>query len=167
MNSARRPGTPLNFDHLKEGLELLRQNPLISQVNGELKPGGAPGESILDAQVKDTQPFRVGVDLNNSRPPSVGSEILNLHFADLNLTGNNDPLHLDYGILQSTRNQGIRASGWDNEDGSYSIAVTPWDTALQIHGSKSNTAIVEAPFNTLNITSRLEEYGYAIRQPSV
>lgn len=158
-------GDPLNFDRLKEGLELLRQNSLISQVNGELKPGGAPGESILDAQVKDNQPFRAGLDFKNSRPPSVGSEILNAHFADLNLTGNNDPLHLDYGIVESTRNQDFKASGWDNEDGSYSFAIPPWDTALQVHGSKSNTAIVEAPFDTLSITSRLEEYGYAIRQP--
>jgi hemolysin activation/secretion protein len=162
----RAAGNPMNFNKLKEGLELLRQNPLISQVNGELKPGGAPGESVLDTQVKDTQPFRIGLDFNNSRPPSVGSEILNAHFADLNLLGLNDPLHLDYGILEGTRNsQGFRASGWDNEDGSYSIGITPWDTAFQIHGSKSNTAIVEAPFNTLNITSRLEEYGYALRQP--
>jgi hemolysin activation/secretion protein len=158
-------GTPLNFDKLKQGLQLLRQNPLISQVNGELKPGGVAGESILDTQIKDTQPFRLGLDFNNSRPPSVGSEILNLHMADLNLTGNNDPLHLDYGILQSTRDQGFETSGWDNVDGSYSIGFTPWDTAFQIHGSKSDTAIVEEPFTLLNITSRLEEFGYAIRQP--
>jgi hemolysin activation/secretion protein len=134
-------------------------------VNGELKPGGVPGRSMLDTQVKDTQPFRLGLDFNNSRPPSVGSEILNLHAADLNLTGNNDPLHLDYGILQSTMDQGFRGSEFDNIDGSYSLPFTPWDTAFQIHGSKSNTAIVEAPFNTLDITSRLDEYGYALRQP--
>ena len=158
-------GKPLNFNKLKVGLQLLRQNTLISQVNGELKPGGVPGESILDTQVKDTQPFRVGLDLNNYRPPSVGSELLNAHMADLNLTGNNDPLRLDYGILESTRNQGIRGSGWDNMDGTYSLGFTPWDTALQLHGSKSNTSLVEAPFNTLDITSRLEEYGLALRQP--
>jgi hemolysin activation/secretion protein len=158
-------GSPLNFDRLKEGLELLRQNPLISEVNAELKPGGVPGESILDAQVKDTQPFRLGLDFNNERPPSVGSEILNTHLADLNLTGNNDPLRLDYGIVQSTHGQSFKASGWDNVDGSYSIGFTPWDTALQIHGSKSNTAIVEAAFSGLDISSRLEEYGAVFRQP--
>jgi hemolysin activation/secretion protein len=158
-------GTPLNFNTLKEGLELLRQNPLIAQVNAELKPGGVPGESILDAQIEDTQPFRLGLDFNNSRPPSVGSEILNVHAADLNLTGNNDPLQLDYGVLQSTRGQSFQASGLDNIDGSYSVGFTPWDTALQIHGSKSDTAIVEASFAPLDISSRLEEYGYALRQP--
>ena len=161
----RYAGTPLNFNRLKEGLELLREDPQISQVNGELKPGGAPGQSILDVQVRDTPPFRAGLDFNNDRPPSVGSEILNAHVADLNLLGLDDPLRLDYGILQNTHGQNFKSSGFDNVDGSYSVPVTPWDTALQVHGTKTNTAIVEAPFNTLDITSRLEEYGFGLQQP--
>src|SRR6202040_444362 len=48
-NEIRRgAGRPLNFNKLKETLQLLRQNPTISRINAELKPGGVPGESILD-----------------------------------------------------------------------------------------------------------------------
>jgi len=50
-------GPPLNLNQLTEGLQLLRQNPNVRQINAELKPGAAPGESVLDARVVDDQPF--------------------------------------------------------------------------------------------------------------
>ena len=67
-NEMRRgAGQPLNFNKLKEALQLLRQNPTISQINAELKPGGVPGESILDVDIKDTQPFRFAIEFDNFR----------------------------------------------------------------------------------------------------
>jgi hemolysin activation/secretion protein len=58
-NEIRRgAGRPLNLNQLKEALQLLRQNPTISQINAELQPGGVPGESILDVKAKDAEPFR-------------------------------------------------------------------------------------------------------------
>jgi hemolysin activation/secretion protein len=94
-------GDPLNFNKLKEGMQVLRENPTIAQVNAELQPGGAPGESQLQMEVKDSQPFRASIEVNNYRPPSVGSTIAQAHVSDLNLTGNNDPLLLTYGIATS------------------------------------------------------------------
>src|SRR5262249_11032586 len=83
-NEVRRSaGRPLNFNKLKEGLQLLRQNPTISRVNAELRPGGVPGESILDLDIKDTQPFRFALEFSNKRPPSDGAEILEAQLADL------------------------------------------------------------------------------------
>jgi POTRA domain, ShlB-type len=76
-NEIRRgAGRPLNFNKLKETLQLLRQDPTISQINAELQPGGVPGESILAVDIKDTQPFRFAIEFNNKRPPSVGAEIV-------------------------------------------------------------------------------------------
>jgi len=43
--------------------------------------------------------------------------------------------------------------------------VTPWATTLEIHASKSDTSIIEEPFTTLNIKSKLEQYGAILRQP--
>src|SRR6266498_773851 len=84
-NEMRRgAGRPLNFNKLKEALQLLRQNPTISQINAELRPGGVPGESILDVDIKDTQPFRFALEFDNKRPPSVGAEIVQARFTDLN-----------------------------------------------------------------------------------
>ena len=80
------------MNELKEGLQLLRQNPNVRQVNAELKPGAAPGEGVLDVRVADQQPFRVGLQADNHRPPSVGAEEISLLASDLNLTGHSDAL---------------------------------------------------------------------------
>jgi hemolysin activation/secretion protein len=165
-NEIRRgAGRPLNFNKLKERLQLLRQNATISQINAELKPGGVPGESILDVSIKDTQPFRFSLDFDNKRPPSVGAEILWADFADLNLTSHNDPLEVRYGIAHTTTGSGFDFSGNENIDGSYTFPITPWATTLQIHGSKSDTSVIEEPFTSLNIKSQLEQYGATLRQP--
>ena len=166
--SRRGAGQPLNFNNLKQTLQLLRQNATISQVNAELKPGGVPGESILDVDIKDTQPFRFALELNNKRPPSVGAEILNAHATDLNLTGHNDVLDVVYGIAHANGSgsfEDFDFSGLDNIDGSYTFPVTPWATTLALNASKSDTSVLQAPFTTLNINSRLEEYSATMRQP--
>src|SRR5205823_119398 len=46
-------GPPLNMAELQDGLQLLRQNPNVKQVNAELLPGTAPGEGIMDLRVVD------------------------------------------------------------------------------------------------------------------
>ena len=154
----------LNFNKLRERLQLLRLNPLISRINAELKPGGVPGESFVDVDIKDTQPFRFGLKFSNNRPPTVGAEILEAQLADLNLTGHNDPLQIRYGIAHTTRDGSFDFSGLENIEGTYEFPITPWATTLQVHASKSDSSIIENPFTTLDINSNLEQYGATIRQ---
>jgi hemolysin activation/secretion protein len=158
-------GEPLNFNSLKEGMQVLRENPTISQVNAELQPGGAPGQSQLKMEVQDKPPFRFSVELNNYRPPSVGSTIAEAHLADLNLTGNNDPLLLTYGIANSTQGSGYEFSDLDNIGGDYRFPVSPWRTTMEIGADRNNVGVVEAPFNQLNIMSKLTEYHLSLHQP--
>jgi len=168
-NEIRRgAGRPLNFNKLKEALQLLRQNPTISQINAELKPGGVPCESILDVDIKDTQPFRFAIEFDNKRPPSVGAEIVQAHFTDLNVTGHNDLLEIIYGIAHSkgaNSFENFDFSGAENISGTYVFPVTPWATTVAVNASKSDTSVLQAPFTSLNINSKLEEYSGTIRQP--
>ena len=157
-------GDPLNFNSLKEGMQVLRENPTIAQVNAELQPGGAPGESQIKMEVKDQIPFRFSVELNNYRPPSVGSTIAEAHLTDLNLTGNNDPLALTYGIANSTMG-GYEFSDLDNIGGDYRFPISPWRTTMEIGADRNNAGIVEAPFTQLNIESKLTEYHLSLHQP--
>jgi hemolysin activation/secretion protein len=115
-------------------------------------------------EVQDKQPFRFSVEINNYRPPSVGSTIAEAHFTDLNLTGNNDPLALTYGIVTSTPG-GWEVCGFDNAGADYRFPVSPWRTTMEIGADKSNSGILEAPFNQLDIESKLVEYHVAIHQP--
>ncbi|HZJ13696.1 MAG TPA: ShlB/FhaC/HecB family hemolysin secretion/activation protein, partial [Chthoniobacteraceae bacterium] len=163
----RAAGRPLNFNRMKEGLQLLRENPNIRQINAELLPGGKPGESMLKVTVEENQPFRLSLDFSNRRPPSVGAEILEVNVSDLNLSGHNDPIWLRYGILHATSEtpDHWEGSGTDNIEGSYRIPVSPWHTTLEFHASRNDAAIVEEQFQPLDITSESEQYGVTLRQP--
>ena len=161
---ARWAGPPLNMSELQEGLQLLRQNPNVKQINAELKPGTAPGESMLDLRVTDEQPFRLGLQVDNQRPPSVGAYQVWLQMADVNLTGHSDPLTFNYGIANAGED-GPEFSGVDNLEGSYLLPFTPWDTTIGIHGSRLNTSIIEDQFTALDITSLTRSLGAFLRQP--
>ena len=161
----RAAGRPVNFNDLKVGLQLLRQNPTISRVNAELKPGVKQGESILEVAVKDEQPFRFGFEISNRRPPSVSEGIGELYLTDLNLSGHNDPLDVRWGLVRWTKDGAVEYAEFDNVSGSYELPITPWDTTLRVQASKSDSSIIDETFAALGITSRSEEFGLTLRQP--
>lgn len=154
----------LNLLELQDGLQQLRQNPNVDQINAELKPGPAPGTSELEVRVTDRQPFRVGLQADNQRPPSVGAEQVWLELADLNLTGHSDPLQIRYGIANATAD-GLEFSGLDNLEGSYWLPLNRFETTAGVYGSRLNTSIVEQPFGSLDIESLTTSYGFGLRQP--
>ena len=157
-------GSPLNMNDLREGLQILRQNPNIRQINAELQPGTSLGAGILDMSIKEEDPFRLGLQIDNHRPPSVGAEEITLLAADLNLTGHSDPLDLSYGIAHNSAD-GFEFSGADVVSGSYTFPITRYDTTIEVHGSRNDTSIVEEPFTTLGITSETSTYGITLRHP--
>lgn len=156
--------SPLDMNELQTGLQLLRQNPNVEQINAELKPGNAPGEGVLDLRVVDQQPFRLGVQADNQRPPSVGAEQIWAVAADENLTGNSDRLNFKYGIANAGYD-GLEFSGVDNLEGSYVLPLTRYDTTIGLHGSRLNTSLIEETFLPLEIESVTSSYGVVLRQP--
>lgn len=157
-------GPPLNLKDAQQGLQLLRENPNVERINAELKPGVAPGQSQLDLRVVDRQPFHFGLQADNERPPTVGAEEIWAIASDENLTGNSDPLRIQYGIANATA-QGLDFSGVDNMEGSYVLPITRNDTTLAFNGSRLNTSITENNFVQLDITSLTSTYGATLRQP--
>src|SRR3954466_4461146 len=83
---------PLNLIRLRNELEVLRQNPNLTRVNAELRPGTEPGEAYLDVQLAESNPFQLGLQISNRRSPSVGAEQVEILASDRNLTGNGDVL---------------------------------------------------------------------------
>lgn len=161
---ARWASPPLNVNRLKDGLQLLRQNPNLEQINADLRPGPRPGESTLDLRVKDQSPFRVGLQVDNARPPSVDSTEVLVLLSDRNLTGHGDPLEFVYGIAEGGA-AGFKFSDFDNVAGSYTLPVGVHDTTVRAYGDRKDFAIVEQPFDTLDIRSSSYRYGAQVRQP--
>jgi len=156
--------SPLNIIRLKEQLELVRQDPNVRSVNAELRPGDAPGESRLDVKVQEANPFQLGLQFSNRRPPSVGSTAIDLLASDRDLTGNGDLLSLRYDVVNGPLDD-LELAGGKDFSIDYAIPITPADTTLSFDFTRTDTVVAGAPFDVLGISSRSDSFSATIRQP--
>lgn len=85
---------PLNLPQLQENLFLLQQNPRIKRINAALGPGLNRGESILDIMITEDRPYRLSLELNNHRPPSIGEGQAIIDLTHYNISGAGDLLDI-------------------------------------------------------------------------
>lgn len=150
-------GTPevLNTKALQQRLQLLQQSDLIRRLNAELSPGVRPGEAHLNVAIDPEQPWVFSIVGANNRSPSVGAERTEILGAYRNVSGWGDTLSVRYGFT----------SGADDVGVFYSLPVTARDTTLRLSFDRSDSSVVEAPFDALDIDSELRSYGIAITHP--
>ncbi|MBR8837194.1 MAG: ShlB/FhaC/HecB family hemolysin secretion/activation protein [Stigonema ocellatum SAG 48.90 = DSM 106950] len=151
----RAASTPLNQKHIEEALQLLQLDPLISRVNAELTAGSTPGRNILQVIVKEAPIFHSEVFAENNQSPSIGSAELGASVSDYNLLGFGDRLNFDYGITEGLNIYNI----------SYTIPVNSLNGTLGFRYNNSDSRVIEAPFQKLNIKSEIETYSLNLRQP--
>jgi hemolysin activation/secretion protein len=149
-------GPPLNVNELQERLQLLLEDPRFRRLNAALKPGLRPGDSVLNVTVEDVHPFKLAYDFNNHQPPSVGAERSILTLEHQNVTGNGDIATVRYG----------RSEGLDPLlDVRYALPVTARDTIVALQYRRNTFAVVEEPFEALDIESKTDIYTVAVRHP--
>lgn len=160
----RGAGDPLNLTNLQNTLLLFKENPNLRQINAELKPGMTRGEARLELKVTEKNPWHLGLAARNDRPPSVGAEALEVLASNQNVTGISDALDLRYGLAQRSRDS-LEFSGTDNWGASYRIPINTYDTSIQVAYSRSDYALIEEPFDSLEIESRSDVYTIGVRHP--
>jgi hemolysin activation/secretion protein len=149
-------GPPVNVAALQERLQLLQTDSRIQRMNAELRPGIVRGESLLHVQVKEANPLKAWLEFNNFQSPTVGAEQGFVTIADQNLTGLGDVLSLQYG----------RSSGIDpNLNFRYSLPITARDTTVSAQYRRFDFTVKEDPFAALDIQSKAEIFGLAVRHP--
>ena len=149
-------GPPLNIIPLQERLQLLQQDPRIQRLNAELKPGVKPGESELNVQVEEESPYKLWLRFNNYQSPTVGAERGQVTVAHQNMTGHGDILSLTYG----------RSEGIDTQiDAMYSVPFTAHDTTVNLRYRKNDFAVIEEPFEPLDVESKSEIFTVTLRHP--
>ena len=150
------PSTPLNVNELQRQIELLLDDSRIERLRVNLKPGLRPGESVLDVQVEDRQPFRLLLDVNNYQSPSVGSVRGIVTVEDVNLLGWGDVLTLRYG----------KSEGLDPLlDFKYSVPLNAWETSVSFQYRRNAHNVIDEQFKDLEIESKSEIFTAAVRQP--
>jgi hemolysin activation/secretion protein len=149
-------GPPLNIVNLEQELQILLQNPLVKSMNAQLVPGDRPGEAVLKAKVKEAPRYDIGMVVDNKLSPSLGEVKGTLLGSVNNLIGRGDVLDGEFGYAEGIPHD-IKVR--------YLTPITARDTAIGVHYENTKATVVEAPFDVLDIKSRLETYGAQISHP--
>ena len=147
---------PVSVYPLQERLQLLQRDPHIEQLNAELKPGTAPGESTLNVRVKEAPLFHARFEFNNYQSPTVGSEQGLVTVEDTNVTGLGDSLSFQYG-----QSSGIIPI----INGRYALPLNRFDTTFIATYRKFDFKVVDSNFESLDIRNDAFIYGLGLRQP--
>ena len=150
--------TPLQRDQLEEQINLLLLNPLIDSISADVQPGSQLGSNVLVVavtEVEDTASARYTVD--NNRSPSVGSWRNQLRFTEANLLGLGDSLSIGYGFT----------AGSDNWTARYTLPVNARNGILELAAGNTDSRVIEAPFDRLDINAESTFYDISYRQPVI
>jgi hemolysin activation/secretion protein len=154
---AQYTGTPLNQKRLLSGLQLLKLNPLINNVRGELAAGIQPGSSILTVEIGEAPIWHSQIGIDNHRSPSAGSDRRQVQIRNINLSGGGDNASLTYS----------NTNGSNSVDLNYDIPLNPQNTRLSISYGSAASNVIEQPFNTLDIQSRSSYYELSLQHPLI
>jgi hemolysin activation/secretion protein len=154
---AQYTGTPLNQKRLLSGLQLLKLNPLITNIRGELAAGIQPGSSILTVEIGEAPIWHSQIGIDNHRSPSAGSERRQAQLRNINLFGVGDSASLTYS----------NTNGSNSVDLNYDIPLNPQNTRLSISYGAAASNVIEQPFNILDIQSRSSYYELSVQHPLV
>lgn len=148
-------GPPLNSQHLHERYQLLLTDPLIERMDGRLRPGQQPGQSILDVQVVRAKPYGLSLSFDNYRPPSTGALQGQVDGWLRNLTGYGDLINLSLG---HGKERFEIASG-------FTMPLNRYDTTFSFFYSNQQSTIQEKPLGDLDINNRFRSLEFALWHP--
>lgn len=146
---------PLNQKRLLEAIQLLKLNPLIENIKGELSIGTRFDTSVLNIRVEEARTFSAQLLADNGRAPSVGSFRRSIQLGEANLLGLGDGLRVAY----------TNTDGSNGIDTSYSLPLNSRNSTLSFNYGFSNSDVIEEPFNYLDIIGNSHYYELTLRQP--
>lgn len=156
---------PLRIQDLQQELLLLRSMPQIESVDAALHPGDMLGEATLDIAVVEAKPWQASLVLDNHRPPSVGSESLQLQLGHNNVFGRTDRVSLSLGLNDGEL--GDLSSDLRNLSASYSLPLNAGQTRLSISYDQRDYALLEEPLSLADLESRSRALGFRLAHPVI
>jgi len=148
---------PINFTRLEEELQLLRSNPLLSDVRANLTAGSKPDQSILQITFSEAKSLNINLFTDNYGNVSSGIYRAGATLQELNLTGIGDS-----GFISYTRSSGANSYGLG-----YQYPLNPTGGTLSLNAAISDSRITQPEFASLNITTDSQVYEIAYRQPVI
>jgi hemolysin activation/secretion protein len=184
-------GEVFDVNTLQDRLQMLQQNPLLRSIQAELGPGVRLGEALLKLGVVEETSEQIQLTFNNHRSPSVGANRLEVELWERNLTGwlgkgmgFGDTLYLRYGVTGLDDEIGLKDGGirydfplnlslnlplnhlWNFlSPRSWNLPLTSYETTFSLLGERSDSDVVEPPFNQINVASKADTYSLTVKQP--
>ncbi|RMF21044.1 MAG: ShlB/FhaC/HecB family hemolysin secretion/activation protein, partial [Cyanobacteria bacterium J083] len=152
--------TPLKAKKLEDQLRLLKNDPLIENIEASLRAGEKQGESIVVVRVTDADNWTGRIGIDNYSPPSIGSERLNLALAYRNLTGIGDTI--GFSFTPRTANLDTFQLQFN-----YLAPLNPMNGTLALSTIIDRNEVIQEPFDVLDIEGEAEQYDITYRQPLV
>ena len=88
--------TPLNFTSLEDALQLLRSDPLISDIRANLTTGSQENQSVLQITFSEAKSLSIRPFVDNYGSPSTGIYRAGVNLQELNATGVGDSVFAGY-----------------------------------------------------------------------
>jgi len=148
---------PLNINVLQDYLKIIKQDPLIENINANLSPGVQLGEAELSVKVDEARPYMFSSEFNNHNSPSIGAYRGDFSFTHINVSGWGDSINASYGWTE----------GLDNYSIKYSFPINRWGTSLNIDVDQSDSIVVADTFRDFDIKGKTITYGTGFRHPFI
>jgi hemolysin activation/secretion protein len=150
---------PLNKNKLDDQLRLLKSDPLLKNLEANLKAGSALGASILTVRVSEASAFNFSLGSDNFSPVTIGSERFGGTIGYQNLMGGGDGLSLTH--YRSTTGG---STSWDI---SYRIPINPMNGSFLFRYAPNKSKITQKPFDEARIRANNKLFEASYRQPVI
>lgn len=152
----RNPQQILNLEQLEQELQLLQVNHLIDNISATVVSGSSFGNSILEVEIVEDDPFYVELSLDNLGSLSSGSFRRQLKVNHDNLLGFGDRFYAAY-----TNSDGSNALN----NLSYLIPLNSRDGTIGVSYGLGKFEIIRDPFDELDIDFEFNRFQIALYQP--
>ncbi|MBD2177926.1 ShlB/FhaC/HecB family hemolysin secretion/activation protein [Pseudanabaena sp. FACHB-1998] len=148
---------PLNFTRLEEELQLLRSDPLLSDIRANLTAGSNPDQSVLQITFSEAKTFNTRLFTDNYGNVSSGIYRAGISVQEANLTGIGDSASISYLRSGSSNTYGI----------GYQYPLNPTGGTLSFSASIGDSRVTQPEFASLNIATDSKVYELSYRQPLI
>ena len=146
---------PFNSQVLQRNIQKILNDPLIDELQGQLKIHPQPGYDNLILRVTRARPYDLSTTVNNHGAPGAGVKQLSLSSAFQNLSGWGDTLGF---VVGGNKNK-------YNFSAVYELPINTNNTRLKVHWSSNESEIIDGSFADLDIDSNSGGYDVSISHP--
>ena len=140
---------------LEEGLFLLQEDPLITQVNATLVPGNLEPKRIWKIRIKEAPNWQIVTEISNEESPFVGEWGAKAILENKNVLGFGDRAQIEY----------KQTEGLERFLANVSVPVNPGNGRVQVSYQFNNSEIISEPFDPIDIRNESFTIAASFQQP--